>query len=83
MACIRVWRTGIKRVAWYHFDSYGFLLDFRPLIKEGIVELGWWHGILVRLTFKIPDVPERWTSSKVMSLLTKVRCVAVKVVAQQ
>ena len=38
---------------------------------------------MVRSTFRIPDVPERWTSSTVRPLLTTVRCVDIKVVVQQ
>ena len=67
-------------MAWYHSDISGLFLSFRGLNADVIGDIGWCHGILVRLTYHMPDVPGKWTYSTVRTFFTAVRLVAVKVV---
>ena len=62
--------TGMKRTAWYHLDNSGLLLADRALSAAGCCFLGGWLGLLVRLTFHIPDVVDRLPYSTVIPSLT-------------
>ena len=50
MAWRSFWRTGLKRLAWCHFDISGFFPLARELSAAGIGYLGCYHGLLFMLT---------------------------------
>ena len=79
---MRILQAGLNRVTCYQFYSSGFVLSARALNAEGIWERGWWHIILVRLTYHMLDVPERCISSTVRHSFATVRWVSVKVMVQ-
>ena len=56
VACSKVLRTGLNIVEWYHFAIYVLLLAARALSAADCCCLGRWYGLLVRLTFYMPDV---------------------------
>ena len=57
-----VWWTGINIVAWYHWASSGLVTAARAFGDSCLVDIGWLHGLLVRLTFHIPYVSD-WCPS--------------------
>ena len=50
MAWRRVLQIGINIMAWYQCDNSGLILAGRVLSAAGHRGLGWWPGILVRLS---------------------------------
>ena len=56
MAWRGVLRTGLNSMAWYHCANSGLVIAVGELSTAGIVELGAWPGMLVRLTCHRPDV---------------------------
>ena len=78
----RFCQTGLNIVSWYHCVSSGFVISERASSAAYFGELDWVHGLLVRLTCHIPDVPDWWTSSIVRSFLATGRWVEVKVSVQ-
>ena len=82
MAWSKVLFTGIKMATWYHLDSSGLLLSVRALSSAGCFWLGGLVGLLVRLTYHMPDLDDLLTSSSVIPSLTTLRQVAAKVAMQ-
>ena len=62
----------INSVAWFHWASSGNF-DSRELSDTGLGDLGWVNGMLAMFTCHIPDVPDWWPSSIVMTFFTMVR----------
>ena len=64
------WRTRINRVPLYQRDIPRFVIYASDLIADGIGDLGLLHGMLVRLNYHMPDVPDCSTSITVRPFFT-------------
>ena len=73
MALSKFFFTGIKRAVWYHLASSVLFLATRALSADGCFCIGGLVGLLVRLTFYIPDVDDIFPSSTVSPSLTTLR----------
>ena len=78
MTCSKVFFTGIKRAAWYHLDSSGFLIAARALSAASSWLLGGHVGLLISLTCQNHGVVDLFPYSTVSPSLTKLRWLAAK-----
>ena len=73
MAWSKVLFTWLKRDAWYNLASSGLLLAARALSDTDCLWVGGLVGLMVRLTFHMPDVDNMLPSSTVSPYLTTLR----------
>ena len=83
MAWIKVLLTGLNRATWYYLASYVLLLVDREFSAAGCFLLGGWLGLMLRLTWHMPDVIDWLPASTVIPSLSTLRWLVVKVAMQQ